>query len=258
MPYKVSAFGHSDIGLVRQNNEDYWAGLPELHFFVLADGMGGHRAGEVASQEAVTALCDIVKKALGTQRDQMTLDEMHGVMQLAYEEVNAIVYRKSRSNLEYRGMGTTLCSLYFHAQGLISCHVGDSRIYRQRNGVLEQLTKDDSLVREMIDSGRLAEGLANGCMYKSIITKAIGTEPDVEPTVHVSDLHENDVFLMCSDGLSDMLSLEEMQRIIQSKSDVKKCAKELISTAKERGGFDNVTVIVIKVQDFHEKKDLSR
>ena len=187
----------------------------------------------------------------------MTLDEMHGVMQLAYEQVNAIVYRKSRSNIEYRGMGTTLCSLYFHAQGLISCHVGDSRIYRHRNGILEQLTNDHSLVREMIDSGRLSEGMLNGSM-KGIITKAIGTEPDVEPTVNVSDLQENDVFLMCSDGLSDMLSSEEIERIFQSKNDVKKCAKELISKAKERGGFDNVTVIVIKVQDFHEKKDLSR
>lgn len=258
MPYKVSAFGHSDIGLVRQNNEDYWSVLEDLHFFVLADGMGGHRAGEVASKEAVTTLCEIVKDALSVQADPLTLEEMHGIMQLAYEQVNSIVYRKSRANFEHRGMGTTLCSLCFHVHGLISCHVGDSRIYRQRNGVLEQLTKDDSLVREMIDSGRLSETGSNRCMYKSIITKAIGTEPEVEPTVHVSELMENDVFLMCSDGLSDMLSLKEIQAIIQAKSDVKSCVKELISAANKRGGFDNVTVIVIKVHDFYEKKDLPR
>ncbi len=259
MPYKGSAYGHSDIGLVRQNNEDFWQGLAELHFFALADGMGGHRAGEVASKEAVTSLCDIIQNSLSTQKEHLTMEEMHGVMQLAYEEVNKVVYRKSRSNYEYRGMGTTLCSLYFHEQGLISCHVGDSRIYRQRNGMLEQLTKDDSLVREMIDSGRLSiDEVVKGAAYKSIITKAIGTEPNVEPSVHTYDLVEEDIFLMCSDGLSDMLTSSEIEEIINAKADVKKCVKELISTAKERGGFDNVTVVLIKVHDFHEKKDLSR
>src|SRR5262245_6194627 len=130
MPYKVSAFGHTDIGLVRQNNEDHWEALPDLHFFALADGMGGHRAGEVASHEAITSLCEIVKGSIGTQRDPLSLDEMDGIMQLAYEKVNTIVYRKSRSNFEYRGMGTTLCSIYFHPLGAVISHVGDSRIYR--------------------------------------------------------------------------------------------------------------------------------
>lgn len=259
MSYKVTAYGHSDIGLVRQNNEDYWFGLADLHFFALADGMGGHRAGEVASHEAVTSLCRIVQESFESRNDHLNIEEMHGIMQMAYEQVNQIVYRKSKANADYRGMGTTLCSLYFHEQGLISSHVGDSRIYRQRNGQLEQLTKDDSLIREMVDSGRFAiDEVVKTAPYKSIITKAIGTEPNVEPSVHIFDLVEGDIFLMCTDGLSDMLSANEMQQIINSKSDVKKCVKQLISTAKERGGFDNVTAVLIKVHDFYEKKDLSR
>lgn len=259
MPYKVSAFGHSDIGLVRQNNEDFWEALPKIHFFVLADGMGGHRAGEVASREAVTALCDIIQEALHAKKEHYNLDEMHGLLQLAYEQVNKIVYRKSKANAEYRGMGTTLCSLYFHEQGLISSHVGDSRVYRIRNKVLEQLTQDDSLVREMIESGRLAlDEVDQGAAYKSIITKAIGTESELEPTLHTFDLQEGDLFLMCSDGLSDMLTSQEIQEIINTKHDIKQGVKQLIAAAKERGGFDNVTVILIKVHDFHEKKDLSR
>jgi len=258
MLYKVSAFGHSDIGLVRNNNEDYWSCLPEQHFFVLADGMGGHRAGEVASKESVAAMCDIVKSALGPDNEELTLEEMHGVIQLAIEQVNDIVHVMSKSNEDMRGMGTTLCCLYFHPQGLIYGHVGDSRIYRLRDGRLDQLTKDDSLVRELMEMGQIDDRVINEGLYKSIITKAIGTESYVEPSVHIADFSNHDIYLMCSDGLSDMLTLKEIEKILNTHKDVKKCVKALINAAKDKGGFDNVTVVLMKVQELHGNKDISR
>lgn len=258
MPYKVTAYGISDIGLVRQNNEDSWAHLlPQLNFFVLADGMGGHRAGEIAAKEAVKALCEHFQQTIAIAGPQLSLDEAYGLVQLSIEHANSAVYHLSRSDIELRGMGTTLCSLYCHPKGIIYAHVGDSRIYRLHKHSLGQLTKDHSLLRELVDLGQIDEQNSGDFLYKNIITKAVGTEKSIKPSVHICEAVEDDVFLMCSDGLSDMLSLKEIESILNENLNIETVAKILVAKAKEKGGFDNITIVIVNINKIHEK-DLSR
>lgn len=253
MPFRVSVCGLSDIGCVRQKNEDVWDQIPEENFFVLADGMGGHRAGDVAARAAVKTLMSIVKSKFETfTRDKVSLQDIARMMRLAMEETNRTVYDLSKEVEDWRGMGTTLCCAHLQSDGLVFAHVGDSRVYRYRDMELEQLTDDHSLLREMIRLGQIKEQPRSDFAYKNIITKAIGTEPIVEPTVNISDLRHNDIILMCTDGLSDVLSLEEMQSILQQSATLHPIASALVSAAKARGGPDNVTVVLIKAQEVGE------
>lgn len=254
MQFKISVRGLSDIGLIRQNNEDYWTQLEEEPLFVLADGMGGHRAGEVASREAANCLCMYFKhKILQTDK---SLEDTVEVLFDGISEVNRIIYRLSRQFAELRGMGTTLCSVFLHPDGLIYGHVGDSRIYRLRKHELERLTRDHSLLRELIDLGQLSEQQADDFLYKNILTKAVGTEPSIEPSVYVDTIEIGDILLMCSDGLTDMLSDEEIQKIL-SDGPMEESAQKLIQTAIEKGGYDNVTVVLIEIQGRYEQPHLS-
>lgn len=244
MSAKLSVSSLSDIGLVRHHNEDACKLLEKERFFVLADGMGGHQAGEVASKEAVEQLCHLFR-----QRAHPYPKNRGEAMQLInqlIQEVNQRVYRMGRQAPELRGMGTTLCCALFHPEGLIYGYVGDSRIYLFRRRQLKQLTQDHSLLQELIDLGQLSEEQAGGFLYKNIITKAIGTEPTVEPTVRDLPLEPGDQILMCSDGLTDMISPEEI-RMILNQSDTEEMVKKLVYRAKQKGGYDNITVILVKV-----------
>lgn len=258
MPYKILAFGLTDIGLVRQNNEDVWAEVPSLRFFVLADGMGGHQAGEIAAREAANALCKDIKKRFDQMHGDVSIREAHDAIREAIQHTNSVVYRMSRSDIDLRGMGTTLCCLKFHEKGLVYAHVGDSRIYRLRDQKLVQLTQDHSLLRELVDMGQLNEQQATDFLYKNIITKAIGTESSVDPSVHVTEVTPGDVFLMCSDGLSDLLTRKDIETVLMKSPTLKDAAMKLVSDAKEKGGYDNVTVVMAKVESIDETKDLSR
>lgn len=258
MPFKLQAVGLSDIGLLRQNNEDVWAIQPAKKVYILADGMGGHQAGEVAAREAVETLSAKLEANLDLHDDALTLEEAQDIISDAIEDVNDHVYKMGRKDRDLRGMGTTLCCLHFHPKGLIYAHVGDSRIYRLRGKKLFQMTKDHSLLRELMDSGQLDEMQAGEFVYKNIITKAVGTEPFVQPTVRHCEIHHHDIFMMCSDGLSDLVSREDMELILNKKASLSNLAQGLIDTAKERGGHDNITVILVKVTEKHETKDLSR
>lgn len=258
MQYTLQACGLSDIGLVRQNNEDYWAHILEDNFFVLADGMGGHQAGEVASREAVTLLCRLVKEA-GLDSFQMkNIDELQDLIKASIQQLNGKLFTLSCQNEKWRGMGTTLCCLLVHEQGIIYAHVGDSRIYRLRQGRLEQLTQDHSLLRELMDLGQIEDQQAEGFLYRNILTRAVGTEPFVEPEVHSADVQAEDLYLMCSDGLTDLLSREDIESVLIRSETIQETTKKLIKSAKQRGGNDNITVILIKVQEKHEVQDLSR
>lgn len=257
MPYKILACGFTDVGLVRQNNEDVWTCLPQYGFYVLADGMGGHQAGEVASRETVNALCRIIKRKKGFQKEGMTLEDVRNGLQQAIIHVNQMIFKMSRSEIELRGMGTTLCCLLFHEKGLVYGNVGDSRIYRLREKKFDQMTKDHSLLREMIDLGQLNETQASDFLYKNIITRAIGTESKVEPSLKTLEVKPNDIYLICSDGLSDLLTRPEMCAIIVGSSSIQDAARKLIASAKEKGGHDNITVVLAKVEKNNEKEDLS-
>jgi PPM family protein phosphatase len=259
MPYKVISVGASDVGLVRENNEDAWLKLSAQRFFSLADGMGGHQAGEIASNEAVASLCAILSKKLNNKDENIDLGIARDIIIESIQEVNKRIFQMSRKNQEFRGMGTTLCFLYFHPKGLIFGHVGDSRIYRLRDKKLAQLTKDHSLLRELLDLGQINKKQAEGFVYKNIITKAIGTEPNLEvgSSVLIGDISYQDLYLMCSDGLSDLISLEQIEKILNKKNSLKELSQELIETAKQHGGHDNITVVLVKVQEIHESKDPS-
>jgi serine/threonine protein phosphatase PrpC len=253
MSYKVFAIGISDIGLVRENNEDVWAKLAQQRFFGLADGMGGHQAGEVASHETIDQLCRILSKRLNNRDEQIDLNIAREIIIDAILEVNKYVHNLSRQDYSLRGMGTTLCFLHFHPKGLIYGNVGDSRIYRLRHQKLTQITKDHSLLRELIDQGRMNERQAENYLHKKIITKAIGTEPHVEPSVRTCEVLDQDIYLMCSDGLSDLASAYTIETILNKKQPLKEIAQELIDEAKAQGGLDNITVVIAKVQEQHER-----
>lgn len=257
MSLKIVAFGLSDIGRVRQNNEDVWKAIEEIDFYILADGMGGHQAGEVASRETVHLLSDIAKNVFGEHAPEHSFHDMRKLMRHAIEQVNSLVFKMSRSNPQLKGMGTTLCCMHFHNKGVVYAHVGDSRIYRMRRRRLEQLTKDHSLFRELIDQGQISEHQQPDFLYRNIITKAIGTEPNVEPSVHLSDIEEGDLYLMCSDGLSDLLSTREIQGVLTQEGTLQEIAEELVATANARGGYDNITVVLMQVVKGDGKDHLS-
>lgn len=249
MSYTISASGLSDVGLVRENNEDIWAELPEERFYALADGMGGHQAGEIASQEAVFTFLEIIRKILAQSSKKLKLQEMKQAIQKSIEEVNRTIYEMGKSDDHLIGMGTTLCCMHFHQEGVIYAHVGDSRIYRFQENQLVQLTKDHSLMSELVDMGYLNESEAKEFLYKNILTKAIGTDPTVVPHIESCAAKEDDLFLMCSDGLSDLLTREEIESVIKDNyKDLDACAHVLISEAKRKGGYDNITVVLLKVQ----------
>lgn len=256
--YKITAVGISDLGLVRQNNEDSWGELSKYNFYVIADGMGGHQAGEVAAKETVSRLCKEMSKVLDDVDEDYSLDEVRHLVMDTIEVVNRQVFQMGRKDPDLRGMGTTLCCLLFHPKGVIYAHVGDSRIYRYRNHKLQQLTKDHSLVRELVELGQLNERQAGDFLYRNIITKAIGTESHVVPSARVSDLKNGDVYLMCTDGLSDPVSVQEIEELINNTTNLPELATALVNTAKEKGGFDNITLVLARVTKDERRKSLSR
>lgn len=259
MTLNLNSISISDVGLVRQNNEDLCAELPECRFFVIADGMGGHQAGEIAAKTAVESLLEIVKKGKEKKLFHEPLAESYNFLKNAIEKVNTIVYDKGRATVELKGMGTTLCFLFFHDQGLVYGHVGDSRIYRLRQHKLEQLTKDHSLIRELVEHGQLSERqIGDYYIYKNIITKAVGTEPRVEPTIKIAEVQNYDTYLMCTDGLTDLIPTQEIESILNFHTTLPEAAATLIQAAKDRGAHDNVSVLLVNVNVDHGQKNLSR
>ncbi len=241
---RCTACGVSDVGTVRQNNEDVWAELSDLQCYILADGMGGHQAGEVAAKEAVDTLCRTLKRQLPTKGK--TLAEASAVIKQAIEHVNQHVYKMGRSTHELKGMGTTLCLLLVRPEGVVLAHVGDSRIYRFRNNVLELLTQDHSLLAELVQRGKLTQEEQEQFQYKNIITKAVGTEPQIVPSVEVDLVEKEDLFLLCSDGLSDLLTVDEIQQVIANYGCLSETALQLVSLSKNKGGHDNITVLLVR------------
>ncbi|MEX1013169.1 MAG: Stp1/IreP family PP2C-type Ser/Thr phosphatase [Waddliaceae bacterium] len=246
MSYKIKSFGLSDIGLTRETNEDAYVISDLNRVYILADGMGGHLAGEVAAKEAVDAFHrSIDSKHLAP----LPKDEIVKEITCAIDAANRHVYKMSLSSASLRGMGTTLCSLLFSQEDLFVAHVGDSRVYRLRSGELEQLTEDHSLQREMLEYANFASEQIDELKYKSIITKAIGTQDHVIPSIKRIDFETGDWFLLCSDGLSDYLSHCEMEEILNRSIALDHCACGLIEAAKAKGGQDNITVILLQIEE---------
>ncbi len=258
MPMQIISYGLSDTGLVRKNNEDVWGSLPQYHLYVLADGMGGHQAGEVAARETSLFLLTYLRKIF--EKDQVetrSCEEVKELVRLGLVEANHFVYKLSQTHELLRGMGTTFVSLYFHDASCVMAHVGDSRIYRLRAGSLEQMTHDHSLERVLQSTGKISSWQQEDAHVKKIITRAIGTEPFVEPTIEVAKVECRDLYLLCSDGLTDLVTDDEIKELLMQPLTVEEKVRSLISAAKRKGGHDNITAVCIEVKELHEK-DLSR
>lgn len=253
--YFVTAYGGTDIGCVRSLNEDVWGKIPEICFFVLADGMGGHQGGDVASQMAVEFLCDYMKGEMHGEKPSRSLSETSSLISSGIDYVNRKIWEQGTKHPSLKGMGTTLCCVQFHKEGLIYAHVGDSRIYRMRNKKIESLTRDHSLLSDLIDMGQLSEQEARHFTYKNIITRAVGTEPTIAPSISSTSIEHRDLFLMCTDGLSDLLSANEIEQIVNDAPTIEIAVMYLIDQAKKAGGHDNITVVAMQVHEFGESSE---
>lgn len=246
---KLKSFGISDIGLSRPNNEDVWIEVPEMGFYALADGMGGHKAGEVAAHEAIDNLTSWMKKVKCDDPLEVIIELRHAI-----EKANQWVYKLGKKDTTLSGMGTTLCCLMWTEKAVVYGHVGDSRIYRLRDKRLELLTQDHSLYAKWQKTGKTSK---TPFPYKNVITKAIGTHPEADPEIAISTHLPGDIFFLCTDGLSDVLPIKDIEKIINHSSDLKEASNELIHAAKNKGSSDNITILMIELEkDFEE--NLSR
>ena len=232
----------TDRGLHRPNNEDALLDDIGIALFAVADGMGGHAAGEVASRIAVDAVAR--EAAAGRKPRANAADPLVRAFTLANREIR----RKGRAEPEKRGMGTTLSVLSGNtgsSRGVI-VHVGDSRVYRARSGRLEQLTRDHTWVQERVDAGVLTPEQARTHPYASILTRVLGTEERLIPDVFALDIEPGDVFLLCSDGLTGMVSDAEIESTLRREEPLQQLAERLVAMAKAGGGLDNVTLVLVK------------
>jgi serine/threonine protein phosphatase PrpC len=245
---------HTHPGMVRTHNEDTVGIVPELGLAILADGMGGYNAGEVASGIAVSLLQAELRQSL-ERADASEPDPRSGepaavsILREHIQRANTSVYQAAQSHPQYAGMGTTLVVALFCDNRVIVAHIGDSRLYRLRGDGLEQITKDHSLLQEQLDSGMISKEEARVSQHKNLVTRALGIDPKVEPEIHSYDARRDDVYLLCSDGLNDMVPDEEIRLTLMTlQSDLKLAAAQLVQAANDNGGRDNVSVILVKVR----------
>ncbi len=242
----MDVYGASDIGCVRSLNEDSFC-IYQLDegtrpgFCILSDGMGGHNAGEVASQKTVQFVAESMMDALSS--DTTTIPKE---MKKAVQVANDGVFRMAEENQSQQGMGATLVLAVVLEDEVYVANVGDSRAYAYRNGELVQITKDHSVVEEMMANGSITPEEARVHPQRNMITRAIGTDPSVEPDLFEYDYLPGDVLLLCSDGLSGMVEAEEISKILDENASAKETVSTLIDVAKEKGGSDNITAICIR------------
>jgi protein phosphatase len=236
----------TDAGRKRRHNEDAYVCEPPL--FAIADGMGGARAGEVASRLAAAALLSGDAAGSGTER----------VLALI-QEANRSVYERSSQDAEVAGMGTTITVALVENASVTFGHVGDSRAYLLRDGSLEQLTDDHSLVAELVRGGKLSVEEAEHHPQRSVITRALGTDPDVDVDTFTVEAHAGDVYVLCSDGLTDMVADEEIGEVLSTRRDsLDDAAKELVRRANKAGGQDNITVIAFELSDEPDERTVEQ
>lgn len=234
MVFKVGA--KTDKGLIRKNNEDAFYVDAEKGIFIIADGMGGHNAGEVASQMAV----EEIKKYLNTQENKFSQ-----ILKQAIIEANKAIYEKAKKDPNLKGMGTTIVVLIVNNKNLHIAHVGDSRAYILTKEGLKQITEDHSLVNEWVKEGKITLDEARFHPMGNVITRALGVEKEVEVEINTIP-YQDEPILLCTDGLTDMLEDKEIEEIIKNNPDPEQACEALIKEANEKGGKDNVTVILIK------------
>ena len=241
----IKAYAKSDVGKVRELNEDSFYisdSLDEIQLYILADGMGGYNGGEVASKLAIQSAKNYIESNFKQiEKDKDSIIQLVGS---SVEYANMIVYEKSKENNELNGMGTTLDVCLIYNNRVFIGHVGDSRVYRIRKEFMRKLTQDHSYVQKLVKDGTITKEEAVHHPQKNMLMKALGCNAFVEPDVMVKGFLKDDILIMNSDGLTNLVSQEEIFR--EAKKDIEQAPKELVNLANEKGGYDNITVIIIK------------
>lgn len=241
----ISFGSRTDIGYVRDHNEDSLIIIPPL--FAVADGMGGHEAGEIASEITVNTLAELAPSHLDAEG-----------LTAAVEAANYNVMKAPRQGIGRDGMGTTLTAAMLEGERLLIAQVGDSRAYLLHKGHLQQITRDHSLMADLIEAGQITPEEARVHANRSVITRAIGSDIHMRPDIYELNVDAGDRILLCSDGLSSMISNNAIESIMRRQSDAQHCADELVTAALENGGADNVTVVVADVPGFSEVREKKR
>ncbi len=252
MRMEIKAYGLTHVGRQRQHNEDSYLVADEAKLFLVADGMGGHAAGEIASRIAVDSISEFI---LHTKEDDGTWPHAYDEhfkrstnrLMAAVRLANTRVLEAMRKDARLRGMGTTVVACLADGETMSVAHVGDSRAYMIRNNQLQRITNDHSWVFEQVQAGMLTEAEAEKHPLRNVITRALGGALQVTPDASEIEVKEGDVFLLCSDGLTGMVPEDEILKVVtQSNGDLEKACQKLIEEANERGGLDNVTAILVK------------
>lgn len=241
----ISFGSRTDIGYVRDHNEDSLIIIPPL--FAVADGMGGHEAGEIASEITVNTLAELAPSHLDAEG-----------LTAAVEAANYNVMKAPRQGIGRDGMGTTLTAAMLEGERLLIAQVGDSRAYLLHKGHLQQITRDHSLMADLIEAGQITPEEARVHPNRSVITRAIGSDIHMRPDIYELNVDAGDRILLCSDGLSSMISNNAIESIMRRQSDAQHCADELVTAALENGGADNATVVVADVPGFSEVREKKR
>ena len=252
---KLRCVGATDTGRVREHNEDTIGTDPDVGLVVLADGMGGYKSGEVASGIAVRTLLGLIKEAV--ERQDMTIPDPETgqhrpgiLLRDAIQRANKIIYQTARTQPNCEGMGTTVVAGLFFDDKLTIAHVGDSRMYRLRDNRIEQVTQDHSLMQELVTRGFYTPEEAARAAAKNFVTRALGVEPVVEVEVTEIPVVKDDLFLLCSDGLSDMVEDDDIQLTASTfGANLETLAKQLVLLGNENGGRDNISVVLARVLD---------
>ena len=254
---QVKASGITDVGLKREGNEDSFSLDETLNLFIVADGMGGHLAGEVASQIAVEMITKSYRKWIEneTREDELfglpdsSLSLQGNYIESSIKFANKVVYEMALEYEQYHGMGTTVVILLVSASLIIAANVGDSRLYLIRNGKIERLSKDHTIVSEQVEMGMMTEEEAETSPLKHVLTRNLGSAENVEPDVFEIEPSNNDRFVLCSDGLTDLVSDEEILQMALNENDPENLCRQFVEKALKRGGHDNTTVISIFLSD---------
>ena len=246
----------TDPGRARDNNEDAVALDNDTNLCVLADGMGGYNAGEIASGMATAFIKSEMARWLSEAGRHAKVKEIRRALEICVDNANRSIFNASDSNPQYSGMGTTLVVAVFHGATLILGHIGDSRCYRLRGGELSQITKDHSLLQEQIDAGLITPEQAATSSIKNLVTRALGVEDAVMLDLHEHEVEAADCYLLCSDGLSDMVDDGEIASILRGESPMEQLADALVVAANEHGGRDNISVLLVQADAAPEKRGL--
>jgi PPM family protein phosphatase len=254
MNYEICT--QTDPGLARENNEDAVSFDAASRLCILADGMGGYNAGEIASGMAVAFIKSEMGRWLLQAGKHANGKEVRRALEICVENANHSIFNAANANPPYAGMGTTLVVGVFQQDRLILGHIGDSRCYRLRGGEFLQITKDHSLLQEQLDAGLITPEQALTSTNKNLVTRALGVEDTVMLEVHEHRVESGDIYLMCSDGLSDMVSDAGIASIVAGGDLLEQKARQLIVAANEGGGRDNISVLLAKAEEALVKRGL--